>query len=158
MKDGFCWRKNQSLRRHVMFRLLVRFETVDGIADLKKDAIGAKYLRMGSSISFSELCSFVVELPILEYCRLEVKLAKRNEVKNLIDYTTFQDVPDQGQEVVGSNWVITQKGKHDGQKKPCKARLVARGYQEGLKPQSDSPTASKDSFKILIAVAANNNF
>ena len=27
-----------------------------------------------------------------------------------------------------------------------------------MKPQSDSPTASKDSFKLLMAVAANNNF
>ena len=27
-----------------------------------------------------------------------------------------------------------------------------------MKPQSDSPTASKDSFKLLMAVGANNNF
>ena len=27
-----------------------------------------------------------------------------------------------------------------------------------MKPQSDSPTASKDSFKLLMPVAANNNF
>ena len=40
----------------------------------------------------------------------------------------------------------------------CKARLVARGFQESLKPQSDSPTASKDRFKMLMAVAANARF
>ena len=45
-----------------------------------------------------------------------------------------------------------------GQKQACKARLVARGFQESLKPQSDSPTASKDSFKMLMAVAANSRF
>ena len=43
-------------------------------------------------------------------------------------------------------------------KQTYKARLVARGFQESLKPQSDSPTASKDSFKMLMAVAANSRF
>ena len=75
-----------------------------------------------------------------------------------MDYETFEEVADEGQNVIGSRWVITVKEKHDGQKQQCKARLVARGFQESLKPQSDSPTASKDSFKLLMAVAANNGF
>ena len=48
--------------------------------------------------------------------------------------------------------------KHDGQKQKTKARLVAHSFQETLKPQSDSPTVSKESFKMLMAVAANSNF
>ena len=39
-----------------------------------------------------------------------------------------------------------------------KARLVARGFQEIEKPQSDSPTVAKESLKLLIALAANNDF
>ena len=35
---------------------------------------------------------------------------------------------------------------------------MARGFKERLKPQSDSPTAAKESFKLLMAVAANNGF
>ena len=54
--------------------------------------------------------------------------------------------------------MVTEKEKHDGQKQACKARLVERGFQEFLKPQSDSPTAFKDSFKMLIAVAENLKF
>ena len=53
---------------------------------------------------------------------------------------------------------MTEKVKYDGQKQACKARLVARGFQESLKPQSDSPIAYKDSFKMLMAVAANSRF
>ena len=53
---------------------------------------------------------------------------------------------------------MTKKEKHDRQKQACKARLVARGFQKSLKPQSDSPTASKDSFKMLMAVSANSRF
>ena len=65
---------------------------------------------------------------------------------------------DNGQETIGSRYVITAKEKHDGQKQKTKARLVARGFQETMEPQSDSPTVSKESFKILMAVAANSNF
>ena len=32
------------------------------------------------------------------------------------------------------------------------------GYQEATKPKSDSLTVSKESFKMLMAVAANENF
>ena len=53
---------------------------------------------------------------------------------------------------------MTDTEKHDGQKKNTKARLVVCGFQETVKPQSDSPTVSKDLFKLLMAVAANKNF
>ena len=36
--------------------------------------------------------------------------------------------------------------------------MVAKGFQERDQPQSDSPTAAKESFKLLVALAANQNF
>ena len=51
-----------------------------------------------------------------------------------------------------------EKVAHDGQKTKCKVRLVARGFQESLKPQSDNPTAVKESFKLLTALYANFGF
>ena len=36
--------------------------------------------------------------------------------------------------------------------------MIARGFQDKIKPQSDSPTVSKESFKMLMAITANNNF
>ena len=53
---------------------------------------------------------------------------------------------------------MTEKEKHDGQKQAYKARLVAKGFQEIYQPQSDSPTAAKESFKLLMALAANKKF
>ena len=121
--------------------------------DLGGDTIGAKYLA--NTVSFLDMCSYVIELPVSEHKNLEVKVAKRNEIQNLKDYDTFEEVWDDGQDKKGSQWVVTQKEKHDRQKQPCKARLVARGFQESLKPQSDSPTEYKESFKMLMAIAAN---
>ena len=36
--------------------------------------------------------------------------------------------------------------------------MVSQGFQEALKPQSDSPTAAKESFKLLMALSANFHF
>ena len=88
--------------------------------DFKDDVIGASYLKMAQSVSFSELCSYTIELPVSEHWRPEVKAAKRIEIKNLQDYETFEEVKDKGQETLGSRWVITEKEKHDGQKQKCK--------------------------------------
>ena len=43
------------------------------LADLNKDAVGAKYLKVFSSVSFSEMCSNVIELPLSEHWGPEVK-------------------------------------------------------------------------------------
>ena len=64
----------------------------------------------------------------------------------------------EGQETIGSSRIITEKQKHDEQKKDYKARLVAKGFQEIYQPQSDSQTAAKESFKLLMSLSANFNF
>ena len=48
---------------------------------------------------------------------------------------------------------MTEKEKHDGQKQACSKRI-----SRVLEATTDSPTASKDSFKMLRAVAANLRF
>ena len=39
-----------------------------------------------------------------------------NEIRNLKDYDTFTEVQDEGQERIGSRWIVTEKENHDGQK------------------------------------------
>ena len=39
-----------------------------------------------------------------------------------------------------------------------KGKIVAKGFQEGEKPQSDSPTLLRESLKMYFAVAANKGF
>ena len=104
----------------------------DGLADMEtlhaemeKDSTGAKYLTLENSVSFSEMCTFTVELPVSEHKRPKVVSAKRKEVENLMDYSTFEGVRDEGQETIRSRWVVTKKEKHDGQKLQYKDRLVA---------------------------------
>ena len=99
--------------------------------------------------------TFVVEVPVKDHKNPEIVAAKSKEAENLRDFDTYEEVKDEGQTKIGSRWVITKKESHDGQKTNYKARIVARGFQEEEKPQSDSPTAMRESIKIFLAVAAN---
>ena len=114
-------------------------------------------MKAPQKISLIDTYIYTEEFPISKHWRPEVKVAKKAEMKNLQDYETFIEVKDEGQTRVGSRWVITEKEQLDGQKTKVKARLVARSFQETLKPQSDSPMAAKESFKLLMALAANSH-
>merc|ERR1711867_396479 len=76
----------------------------------------------------------------------------------IIEAKNTEEVLDESQETIGSRWIVTEKQKHDGQKQDYKARLVAKVFQEIDQPQSESPTAAKESFKLLMALSANFNF
>merc|ERR1711954_505073 len=126
--------------------------------DLQNDTVGAKYLQVEKSVYFMDYEVFSVEVPVKEHGKPEIIQAKNNEVENLKTYETFEEILDEGQTTIGSKWVITEKQKHDGQKQDYKARLVAQGFKEIDQPQSDSPTAAKESFKLLLALSANFGF
>ena len=70
--------------------------------DLQGDTVGVKYLRMVNTVSFSEMCNYTIELPASKHNTPEVKAAKMNEIRNLKDYDTFEEVKDEGQETIGS--------------------------------------------------------
>ena len=50
---------------------------------------------------------------------------------------------------------ITKKEGNNGQKTKVKARLVARGFQELDKEQSDSPTVQRETLRLFLAAASN---
>ena len=120
------------------------------LEEKNKDTVGAYYLRAENECFDREESVYVVEVPVKEHKSPEVIEAKGKELENLKDYETFYEVEDTGQERVGSRWVITRKEKHDGQKTQFKARLVAKGFHEKNKPQSDSPTAMRESLKSFV--------
>ena len=127
--------------------------------DLKTDCVAAYYCNIQHKECLDEEISVhVVEVPVKEHGKPEVIEAKAAEIKNLESFGTFEEVADVGQSTIGSRWIITRKEAHDGQKKKCKGRIVARGFQEQEKPQSDSPTVLRASVKTFVAVAANEGF
>ena len=127
--------------------------------EAEKDFIGAFWLTSEKTECFcEEITSYVVELPVKYHKMPEVLEAKKKEYENLLHFDTFEEVEDVGQEKIGSRWVITKKEKHDGQKTDYKGRIVAKGFHEKEKPQADSPTAMRESMKVFLSLAANENF
>ena len=78
--------------------------------------------------------------------------AKEKEIRNFETFKVFEEVHDVGQEVIGTQFVLTEK--EDGM---IKARLVLKGFQEDYH-QSDSPTVSRDSLKVFCSVVANQQW
>ena len=75
---------------------------VDDGDDLRKDIVGAHYMKIERREHFGEASVFVVELPISEHGRPEVLEAKETEMENLRAYETFEEVEDEGQKTIGS--------------------------------------------------------
>ena len=105
-----------------------------------------------------DIYTYVVEVPVKDHGLPEVIGAKAAQFRNLEDYETFEEVPDNGQDIIGARWVIVRKENHDGLKQDCKARIVAKGFQELKAPKSDSPTTMRESFKPFLQVICQEGF
>ena len=70
--------------------------------DLEGDSVGAKYLKMANSVCFLDTSVYVVEVPVRDHGKPEVREAKEKEIQNLETYETFEAVEDKGQEAIGS--------------------------------------------------------
>ena len=51
--------------------------------DMDSDVTGAKYLKMENSVCFLENAIFVVQVPVFEHDKPELKEAKMKEIQNL---------------------------------------------------------------------------
>ena len=74
--------------------------------------------------------------------------AKQLELQKLIDFETYEEVEDEGQDRITTTWVLTLKG-HE-----VKARLTARGFQEQDEHPKESPTMQKYSLRTLLTIAS----
>ena len=116
---------------------------------MRRDEVATFWMKIENEECFEDIAIYTVEVPVREHRRPEVSEAKQREIENLEKYGVFEEVEDEGQDVVDSRWVITRKEKSDGQKQKVKGRLVAKGFQEKESPQSDSPTMLRESMKMF---------
>ena len=81
-------------------------------------------------------------------------VAKLEELENWTQKEVYDVVPDNGQIYRTCRWVLTDK---EGRKR---GRLVSRGFQDSDMPSlvKDSPTCSKEAFRIVLTICAQNNW
>ena len=82
--------------------------------------------------------------------------AKLKELENFKKNNVFEEVVDNGEKCISVRWVFTDKyidGKHS-----VKARLVARGFEETELMQTDSPTCSKESIRLMTSILVSKGW
>lgn len=87
----------------------------------------------------------------------EFFVAKEEELEKWRLFNVYKEVKDVGQERLTGRWVCTKKSTSNGDTS-LKARYVVKGFQEHSSVQSDSPTGSKESMRILLMLSACNNW
>ena len=86
-----------------------------------------------------------------------VEKAKLKELSCWIENNVYEEVDANDQSVISCRWVITNNTNDDTDS--IKARLVARGFEDDdLDRKVDSPTASKESIRIIFALIASNKW
>ena len=98
----------------------------------------------------------VVFIPAYRHHEAEVIQAKQVELQNWKDMEVYEEIKDQGQKVISTRWVITEK-ICEGQK-GAKARLVARRFEDEDQVPSDSPAAAKSTLRTVLAITANEGW
>lgn len=96
--------------------------------------------------------AFMVLVPKEDHGSESCLLAKKEELNKLAEFNTYKEVENTGQDFITTTWVMSKKGD------AIKARLVARGFEETVNIQSDSPTLSKVGLRILATIAAARNW
>ena len=89
-------------------------------------------------------------------CDSSLIAAKKAELENWTSNGVYEEVEDTGQDSMSVRWVISSKVVDD--KVVCKARLCARGFEEIQTFRTDSPTCSRESTRMLLAILACNSW
>ena len=138
--------KIQHMKTKEVKKLKVRFKEVMDERARNEEWIKVKHSEESEEINYGE----IKETP--ENTE-KIKEAKEKELSNFENYKAYEEVEYDGQDVLGTRYVLTEKP--DGS---IKARFVTKGFQEEFLHPSDSPTSSRETIKIFLAVAANNKW
>ena len=83
--------------------------------------------------------------------------AKREELQKWKQMDVYSEVENRGQQLISCRWVCTEKVK--GGSLVCKARLVARGFEEDSSNLvKKAPTCTKDSLRLALSLIVSKNW
>ena len=160
--------KLPTIKSHIIYRLNMGNDFQEGMVHSRAGKATGKYkyhlkiedTSTGNTKDFnfsSEIAEWhpVTEEVMVASCDLNsVAVAKQKELRSWQQNNVYTEIPNEGQHVIGSRWIITTK-KVDGHD-IIKARLVARGFEDDKiqQRQKDSPTCSKESQQLALALTA----
>ena len=130
-----------------------RKEEDENVVEAEKEVVVAEKEAV---VTEEEQEAFVALIPTKEHGSEECVAAKKKELEAFKNFGVYEEVKDEGQERLSSRWVMTDKSTET--EKKVKARLVCRGFEETVEVQADSPTGSKETLHMLLAIAATKDW
>ena len=130
----------------------------DNVKVTEDEYTGIWFLENNKNLNHVELDKdeatevFVTQIPNQYHSDPLIIKAKEDELQKWEKYDAYETVDFENQPTISCKWVVTEKGGR------VKARLCVRGFEEERPPQSDSPTASQESYKLFLSIAANEDF
>lgn len=148
--------KPNSIHKNIIGVQLENGQEID--FDFSNEVQNWRYIKEKPSDTVNE--NYVTKLTKAQVKgRKDVEKAMQDEISKFESFQAFKTVKDEGQYAIKTRWVYTE---HDDESKgyKVKARLCMRGDTEENADniRVDSPTAHKDSIKLALAIAANENF
>ena len=93
---------------------------------------------------------------LLTSAKEEYGEAKDAELQKWKNMNVYEEVENVGQNAISTRWVCTERLKAG--KQELKARLCARGCEDYEDVPTDSPTCERDNVRLLLTIAASNNW
>ena len=85
----------------------------------------------------------------------DIQLAKQKELQSWKDQGVYEEVPYSEQPLMTVRWVTEKDGENGTL---LKARLVAHGYKETQTFRTDSPTCTRESIRISLALISSKSW
>ena len=95
---------------------------------------------------------YMVTIPRSQHKSAECMAAKSTELNKLTMFDVYEVVPDLGYKAISTRWILWKKGAE------TRARLVARGFEEDVDADIDSPTIGKGMVRIVLTLAASKKW
>ena len=70
--------------------------------EMERDIVSTFWLKIENNECYNDIAVYAVEVLVKEHKRKEVLEAKEKEIQNLFNYNVFEEVEDNGQDIIGS--------------------------------------------------------
>ena len=141
----------------VQFTILTLIRQFPDLARVEYQKVGdEEQVHFSSLETESEDCHMDI-VPYQLHGNRECMEAKQEELDKIVNkYKAVEVVEDEGQVRISSKFVLWYKKSSDGTVR-TRSRLVARGFEELQRVDSDSPVMDATSVKIILAYARAKN-
>ena len=92
---------------------------------------------------------YITQIPRNKQNNDTCRVAKQTELQKLVDFDVFEEVIHAGQECISTRWIVWLKGNE------TRARLVARGFEENVTANKDSPTVGRVAVRVFLSLCAS---